>query len=250
MAKSLAWMAESPVRLLTAKTGDFSSPYTTEAHQHAFWQLDHCGAGAFEVTTGTRTFRLRKGQGVLLPPGTPHAIRYPRGSGFISWKFTWDGGPLVGATILDRQAGWAGLALALAAGPVAPAVPLLLNAAVHIAGAGDLPPAGGIAATIAELLSRHPAAGQSVAAVAAGLGLSPGHVSARFKAERGLPLKRWLDTRRAERAAWLLVHTTDSIAAIAQAGGFDDAFVFSRFFRRITGESPSRFRRRDLDQAH
>lgn len=245
MAISMAGMAESPLRLLTAKRGSFSRPYATEYHHHAFWQLDQCATGMFAVTTSAGTVRLRPGQGVLLPPGAPHGFRYPRNSGYISWKFTWNGRPLDAAIILDRQAGWPGVAAALAAGPAPQAIPPLLNAAVLIAGAGCPPQAGGISSAVAGLIRQHPASGLSVAAVAAGLGLSPGHVSARFKAELGIPLKRWLDTQRAEHAAWRLANSDEPVTAIARACGFDDAFSFSRFFRRVTGVSPSRFRVRE-----
>ena len=244
MAVSRSGMAESPARLLIADTRSLTAPSRTGRHQHAFWQLDHCAAGTIAASFARRSLTLQRGQGVLLPPGVPHEFRYPRGARYVSWKFTWEGHAPADAVLLVDQPGWAGLALALAEGPVSGAVPHLLSAAMHLAGASarDLP--SGIAAEVLRHVAQLPPAAWSVAAVAHRLGLTPGHASSRFRTERGIALKRWLDTRRAEQAAALLVTTPDSIATVATACGFGDAYTFSRFFHRVIGESPSAFRQR------
>jgi len=181
------------------------------------------------------------GQGLLLPPGTPHQFRYRSGSRYVSWKFTWDG-PGPAPTLLATQPGWTGLARALAARPAVDAVPFLLAAGMHLAGAP--PPEVGLGADVARLVEAHPARAWSVAALARLLDLSPGHLSARFRATAGMPLKRWLDVRRAEHAAQALAAGEMAIGDVAARCGFADQFAFSRFFRRITGDSPSAFRSR------
>jgi AraC-like DNA-binding protein len=244
MAGSRIEMAESPVRLLSSGARTLPGTSHTGHHQHAFWQLDHCAAGSFSVALASGTLRLRPGHGILLPPGTPHDFRYPRGARYVSWKFTWEGRAGDAAVLLADQPGWIGVAQALAADPIAGAVPHLLAAAMHLAGASAPVPSADFAAAVQRHLTTIPPAEWSVAAVAQALGLTPGHASSRFRAERGVALKRWLDTRRAEQAAALLVAADRSIADIATACGFPDAFTFSRFFRRVTGESPSAFRKR------
>lgn len=47
--------------------------------------------------------------------------------------------------------------------------------------------------------------------------------------------------------AWLLAHTTDTVAQIASDTGFADAAHFSREFRQTWGMTPSAFRRREPD---
>lgn len=242
MAGSRTGMAESTVRLLTADAATVPRPSATGRHHHAFWQLDHCDGGTIAGWTPQAVFRLRRGQGLLLPPGQRHEFRYRPGTRYVSWKFTWDGPGPITAVFLDAQPGWRGVAAALAASPVPPAVPHLLAAALRIAGAP--PPDPGLAAELARLVDAHPGRSWSVAAVARALGLSPGHASARFRAERGMALKRWLDARRAEAAGRMLAGSDLGIADVAAGCGFADQFAFSRFFRRVTGASPSAFRAR------
>jgi AraC-like DNA-binding protein len=241
MAGSTTGMAESTVRLLIADAATMTRAASTGSHHHAFWQLDHCAAGTIAVTLPTGRHRLRRSQGMLLPPGTQHAFHYRPGDRYVSWKFTWTGCAIASPVMLADQPGWTGLAAALAVGPTV-ATPHLLAAAMHLAGAPAAPT--GLAADIARLVDAHPARAWSVAAVARALALSPGHVSARFRTERGMALKRWLDTRRAEEAARALAGSDLGIADVAVRCGFADQFAFSRFFRRIAGESPSAFRGR------
>lgn len=235
-------MAESTVRLLTHDAAQLPRPSATCRHHHAFWQLDHCDGGCISSWTPQGTIRLHPGEGLLLPPGHSHAFRYPRGSRYVSWKFTWSGPGPAEAVHLAAQPGWRGIAAALAAGPTAAARPHLLAAAMRIAGAP--PPATGFAAGLISLVDAHPERSWSVAALARCLDLSPGHASARFRAEQGIALKRWLDVRRAEAAGRMLAGSDLGIAHIADACGFSDQFAFSRFFRRVTGTSPSAFRAR------
>lgn len=242
MAGSRADMAESTVRLLIAGAATVPRPATTGRHHHAFWQLDHCAGGAFSAELAAGSVRLRPGQGLLLPPGVAHAFRYPAGATYVSWKFAWEGPAGSAAVRLSAQPGWRGLAAALTAGPASAAIPHLLTAALRIAGAPE--PEAGLRAELARLVDAHPARAWSVAAAARVLGLSPGHASARFRQEHGMPLKRWLDVRRAEYAGRALSGSDLGIAAIAEVCGFVDQFAFSRFFHRVTGESPSAFRAR------
>lgn len=255
MAGSPVPMAESPVVLLHADRALLTRASRTGRHHHPFWQLDHCAHGTITAGLPGRELVLRRGQGVLLPPGVAHEFRYTAGSGYVSWKFRWGGpagsgpagsGPAGGgAIILDRQPGWRGLAAALAEGPPAAAIAPLLAGAVRLAGVVDGPtPASDLRSTLSALLARHPSRAWSVAGLARTLRLSPGHLSARFHAEHGLALKPWLDAQRADGVARLLAASDLPLAALAPRCAFADAFALSRFFRRVTGESPAAYRQR------
>ncbi len=242
MAGSRTGMTESTVRLLIHDAATVPRPASTGRHHHHFWQLDHCASGVITVLSGGIRRSLPRGRGVLLPPGSPHEFRYPAGCAYVSWKFAWDGPGPGDPVHLDRQPGWRGLAGCLAAGPAAAAVPHLLTAAMRLAGAPE--PATGLAAELARLVDAHPDRVWTVAAAAGQLGLSPGHASARCRAVLGMSLKRWLDVRRAAHAGRALAGSDLGLADVAARCGFSDQFAFSRFFRRIAGESPSAFRAR------
>jgi AraC-like DNA-binding protein len=74
------------------------------------------------------------------------------------------------------------------------------------------------------------------------IGLSVSRISHLFRAEYGRPLKSFIDQTRADIAAQHLRYSTMSIKEVAEATGFDSLHAFSRFFRRVTGVSPRKYR--------
>jgi AraC family L-rhamnose operon transcriptional activator RhaR len=75
-------------------------------------------------------------------------------------------------------------------------------------------------------------------------GLEISALTRRFRRAYGLPPLAWLNRRRAERAAALLVTTDLPISEIGAAVGWLDASYFSRRFRAATGMTPSDHRLR------
>lgn len=82
----------------------------------------------------------------------------------------------------------------------------------------------------------------SVAELAKMAGFSDSHFSARFRHASGTSVVEYRKRLRSARARELLITTDASVAAIAQAVGYDDPFYFSRHFRAINGASPSQYR--------
>jgi AraC family transcriptional regulator of arabinose operon len=78
--------------------------------------------------------------------------------------------------------------------------------------------------------------------VAAAIGLSPSRLAHLFRAETGQTPQHYLETRRMQRAADLLLRTGFSIQQIAGAVGFESPFYFSHRFKAATGKRPSAFR--------
>jgi AraC-like DNA-binding protein len=73
-------------------------------------------------------------------------------------------------------------------------------------------------------------------------GLSSPYFSTIFKNEMGETFTTYLNRRRVERAAILLVESSLSLHAIADACGFEDQSWFSKIFKSFTGLSPQKFR--------
>jgi len=103
---------------------------------------------------------------------------------------------------------------------------------------------------IRELVRERDGTYLSVAEAAERVGYSPGHLSARFRAEHGVSLKTFLDRERARRAAELVRYSDLSFGRIAYEMGFGDGFAFSRFFKRLHGVSPRAFRRAAAQTPH
>ncbi|MCM2294618.1 helix-turn-helix transcriptional regulator [Allorhizobium sp. BGMRC 0089] len=74
--------------------------------------------------------------------------------------------------------------------------------------------------------------------------LSVSHFSRAFRHHFGVPPYAYVLSRRLARAKRLLQETDESLAQVALACGMADQAHFSRLFRRMTGESPSQWRRR------
>jgi AraC-like DNA-binding protein len=72
-------------------------------------------------------------------------------------------------------------------------------------------------------------------------GLSVSHLSRSFKRSFGLPVHRYLISRRVERAKFLLRHSSAPLSQVALESGFSDQAAFSRTFRAVVGTSPLRW---------
>jgi YesN/AraC family two-component response regulator len=79
--------------------------------------------------------------------------------------------------------------------------------------------------------------------VAREAGMSKFRFCRHFKDDTGLTFREFLARRRIARAVELLRDRTRSISEVYLDVGFKDASHFSRVFLKMTGQSPSRFRR-------
>jgi len=72
--------------------------------------------------------------------------------------------------------------------------------------------------------------------------LTPAYTSTTFGRVVGLPPLQYVHRYRMQRAKHLLESGDQSVAQVAAATGFRDAFYFSRAFNRSEGVSPLRYR--------
>jgi AraC-like DNA-binding protein len=85
----------------------------------------------------------------------------------------------------------------------------------------------------------------SLTQVAKSLGMSPTHLSEKFRDVTGIKFVEYVARTRFERARELLHDQDLRISEIAFAVGFQSLSQFNRVFKRISGKSPSDYRRRE-----
>jgi AraC family transcriptional regulator len=110
------------------------------------------------------------------------------------------------------------------------------------------PVIGGLSPTVLsraiERLRSDSDADVSLAALASDAGLSRFHFCRAFKESTGLSPHAWLRQHQLEQALNMLRDTDDSIVSIAAALGYSSQTAFAAAFRKLTGETPSGWRRR------
>ena len=77
------------------------------------------------------------------------------------------------------------------------------------------------------------------------VGLSRSALAERFRSAMGDTPLNHLRTLRMQKAIQLLIDTRQTLEQVAQAVGYQDAFGFSKVFKRTTGQSPRQFREQD-----
>jgi AraC family transcriptional regulator len=97
-----------------------------------------------------------------------------------------------------------------------------------------------------ELLNEHLDGDLTLADLAAGCGLSPSRFMRAFKKSFGVPVRRYLLNKRVDVAKSLLLHSNESLLAVALEVGFSDQPAFNRSFREIVGTSPGQWRRANV----
>jgi AraC family transcriptional regulator len=96
---------------------------------------------------------------------------------------------------------------------------------------------------VIEYMRHHLASNISVDDIAAECGISAGHFTKAFFQSTGLTPHQWILRARIEQAKAFLGQGLD-LASIAASCGFSDQSHFSRVFKKITGFSPAKWRKK------
>lgn len=229
-------------------------------HEHPFWQVEFCLSGAIEVLVGDRSTILSKGDCYVIPPRQRHCFAYlEERNDYLSVKYELresDVEPRVGCIrSTDTLCRFSQLMAALIPnGEHAPEnasnglAGVLEGLLLHVSVGGGAV-AAGCGETFGELVSRvlrviDEGKGRirQVGDLAKRMGVTQGHLRARFKRETGASLKEKVDTVCMERARFLLAYSDRSVSELAGELGFPDLFAFSRFFKVRQGCSPKAYR--------
>jgi AraC family transcriptional regulator of arabinose operon len=233
------------------------------------WLLILTIAGEGLIRTSKTTHRLPAGHAVLYAPGTPQDYRTAPGG--APWRIAWahflprahwqawlSGWPHVapGTALLDltvsREEVTAALRRTAQARrrPIPGAADFALNALEEALLWADSIRGGSrwargdervrramdyLATTVDEPFSLNE--------VARHCGLSPSRLANRFRAQTGQSLQRYSEGLRMDRARLLLMQTPATVAEVASACGYADAFYFTRRFTLATGKCPSAWRK-------
>ena len=85
-----------------------------------------------------------------------------------------------------------------------------------------------------------------LADVASYAGVSAGYMSKSFKRVMGMSLVDYVNSMKVERAKEMMTQGGGSVRVneIALALGFENIYYFSKVFKRVTGQSPSEWQKR------
>lgn len=103
-------------------------------------------------------------------------------------------------------------------------------------------------AAVYRFIEEHMHEAIQVADLARCMHLSPARFYVVFKELTGQTPKAWLQQRRLERAAHLLLNEDSGLDAIADRCGLANAFHLSRLFKRSYGQAPGSWRREHLER--
>ncbi|MDG0809143.1 AraC family transcriptional regulator [Cohnella rhizosphaerae] len=91
-------------------------------------------------------------------------------------------------------------------------------------------------------MQQHYAESLTVSALASRFHFSPDYLTRLMKQTTGLAPSVLIAQYRMNKAKHLLVHTNDAIQQISRETGYPDIAVFSRTFKKHTGQSPTLYR--------
>lgn len=80
------------------------------------------------------------------------------------------------------------------------------------------------------------------------IGLSEDRLGKIFKGETGCSLMTYLNNHRIDRAKLLLLNSELTIGEIANIIGISDPYYFSKLMKKVTGQSPSNWRKSELNK--
>lgn len=96
---------------------------------------------------------------------------------------------------------------------------------------------------VLQYIKKTPLAQVTLKDAAESVHLNPSYLSQLFKQQLNKKFVDYITELRIEKAKWLLEHTSLRISEVSERVGYGDLAYFSNNFKRITGSTPSEFRK-------
>jgi AraC-like DNA-binding protein len=246
---------QEPFLVARALSATYSSGYVLHPHTHASHQLLFASSGAMTVTGDRTSWMIPPGRAVLIPAGTPHAIRmwgdvamrslyFPAGTPGLAFESRTcrviSVSPLLREVIL-RVAELAALDSRVPA--EAHVMHVLMD---EIDGAHVEPlllplPADARALKVADSVLKNPADGATAAELARQCGLSTRTLERLFRAETGMPFGLWRQKAKLLESVRVLVER-GSVTDAALESGYSSVSAYIAAFKQTFGYTPGGMR--------
>lgn len=241
-------------RLVNAGRVPPDPSWSMATHVHDYWEFIYFLRGRGRVDTPDGTLRPQEHYLVVYPPGLPHAeVADPVApEETIFFAVDVPGAPPSGAHLIlpDNSSDLRWLCERILAEYIlaggSPLAITLTRAFLYLVGRAwetGVPVEHDMVDLAVQYLHANSARPLTLQTVARAVGVSETHLSHRFAARMGVPPMRYLQGLRADAAKRLLTTTGLPIQQVAEQCGFADPLYLSRVIRRVTGLSPSAYRR-------
>jgi AraC-like DNA-binding protein len=232
-------------------------------HDHPFWQAEFIFTGKVRASLRDTSLELRRGDVLFIPPKVEHGFHYERErTSYCSLKFAVPSAGsgftiqhLAGEPFLEHTRQGLEALLDSSGRPLphrAPVADHLLSSMLAFTYPALCQELGEMQSAVdraKQIVAEHHGQPMTVRELAKRVGLSMRHFSELFHEQEGVAPKIYLDRCRGVQAAKLLNTTKMNISEIAYHFGFPDPFSFSRFFKKLYGQSPAAFRQ-GIHQPH
>lgn len=232
---------------------DFEPGLSLPAHSHAQACVAVVTRGGFEGVWGSREGTASPGTLIVEPAGEMHANRFFERSGAEVVAIQPAGDLATGAHRPGREARPEALGVAWRitgelnrpddVTPIALEGMALELLAIASRATQASERRGRWLSRATEIVEEQYAEPLALGVIAAEVGVHPIHLARSFRSRHGRSVGEYLRAVRVQRAAERLAETDDSIAEIALAVGFSDQSHLHRWFVRLVGETPGRYRR-------
>ena len=229
-------------------------------HIHPFWQIEACIKGVINSDSAIGKISINEGEFIIFPPAAIHAFPLKRPEDFesISLKFSLSENEKRTLPVHVKNNFFTEKIISAIYDIIKEKLPNnLINMEERklieyliwdlvdyccISQPDNVPEIPELARKLKEEIS-YQNKNISVAYAAERLGYTPGHLNYLCKKELGVSAKNFIDNEILRIASEHLKYSTFNVSEISKLMRFPDVYTFSKFFKKMSGHTPSDFRK-------